>query len=52
MILFLDRGMYGGVSVVGHKFARANIPGTKYYNPDEPESTMLCSDVNNLYGEL
>ena len=52
MILSLNKAMHGGVSFVGHTYAQSNIPGTAWFNPKKPESTIYASDAVNLYGKL
>jgi len=36
MHLFIERGMRGGISMVGKRYAMANNPLVKGYNPAEP----------------
>ena len=51
MFNMIDRGIRGGVSMITHRFAKANNPdiGTEY-NPNEELSYIVYLDANNLYG--
>jgi hypothetical protein len=48
--LFFENNIRGGISVISHRYGRANIPGTPDYNPAKPNSYILYVDANNLYG--
>ena len=50
MHLFIERGMRGGISMVGKRYAKANNPLVKGYNPAEPTNYITYLDANNLYG--
>ena len=50
-ILFFNEGLRGGFSFIGHQYARANIPKTKYYDPNKPEKVIIPFDAANLYGK-
>ena len=50
MHLFIERGMRGGISMVGKRYAKANNPLVEGYNPDEPTNYITYLDANNLYG--
>ena len=50
MHLFIERGMRGGMSMVGKRYAKANNPLVEGYNPEEPTNYITYLDVNNLYG--
>jgi len=50
MHLFVERGMRGGISMVGKRYAKANNPLVEGYNPAEPTTYIQDLDANNLYG--
>jgi len=50
MHLFIERGMRGGISMVGKRHAKANNPLAEGYNPEEPTNYITYLDANNLYG--
>jgi len=47
-----ESNIHGGVSVISHRYAKANIPGSPDFNPPEEgiHSHLLYVDANNLYG--
>ena len=51
--LFVEEGLRGGVSMISHRYAKANDPTLgedEYFNADEPKRQLLYLDANNLYG--
>ena len=50
MHLFIERGMRGGTTMVGKRYANANNPLVEVYNPAEPTNYITYLDANNLYG--
>ncbi|MEW8545679.1 MAG: DNA polymerase, partial [Candidatus Thiodiazotropha sp.] len=45
-----ERGSRGGVSYIGDRFAEANNPYLKSFDPSKPTSYIQFLDANNLYG--
>ena len=50
MHLFIERGLRGGISMISHRFAKANNKYLSNYNPTLPSSYAIYLDANNLYG--
>ena len=51
MSLFIDKGLIGGISMIGNQFARANNSNlTDLYDESEEKSFILLLDCNNQYG--
>ncbi|XP_041369386.1 uncharacterized protein LOC121383434 [Gigantopelta aegis] len=50
MHLMVEEGLRGEISVITKKYAKANNPHLKDYNPNKPSTHLIYWDANNLYG--
>ena len=48
--IFFEAAKRGGISVISHRYAKANIPGQESYDRNKPTSYLMYLDANNLYG--
>ena len=48
--LFIEAGIRGGVSIITHRYAKANVPGLDGYDESKPNEHLIYWDANNLYG--
>ena len=50
MVLIIEQGIRGGVSMISKKYAKANNPLVTNYDSFKPTSWITYLDMNNLYG--
>ena len=50
-LLFFESSIRGGVSMISHRYAKANNDLQDSYDPDLSSSYIQYLDANNLYGE-
>ena len=49
MVLMIESGMRGGISMVTKKYAKANNPLVPGYDPSKPNTWVTYLDMNSLY---
>lgn len=50
MYIFTERSKRGGVSMIAHRYAKANNPNLSDYDKEKVKSFITYLDANNLYG--
>ncbi|GFS69412.1 uncharacterized protein TNCV_3401031 [Trichonephila clavipes] len=50
MPVFIEKGIRGGVAMIGHRYAKANNVYLSTYDSSLPSSYIIYLDANNLYG--
>jgi len=50
MLLLIEQSIRGGMSMISHRYAKANNKNMKDYDETKPSSYIEYSDANNQYG--
>jgi len=50
MLLMIEKGICGGVSMIPKRYAKVNNNYMKDFNPEEESKFIQYLDANNLYG--
>ena len=50
MLMMVEKGIRGGVSMISTRYGKANNPYMKDYDPDQQTKYISYLDANNLYG--
>ena len=50
MLMMVEKGIRGGVSMISTRYGKANNPYMNNYDPDLPTKYISYLDANNLYG--
>ena len=49
-LIFIERGIRGGIATITNRYAKSNVPGTADYDPNKDTEYLMYLDANNLYG--
>lgn len=52
MVLMIEQGVRGRVSMISKKYSKANNPMVSDYDPSKPNIWLTYLDMNNLYGTM
>ena len=50
MTLFIEKGLWGGISYIAKRYSKANNKHMKNHDPTKPSIYIMYLDMNNLYG--
>lgn len=49
LLLFIEKGLRGGIAIIFKRYAKDNDPYLDDYDPHQPLNYLLYSDANNLF---